>query len=130
MVTAASTHDSQVVADWVATGDVVAFADSAYAGAPVAAILAERAVDGCIVQKANRNRPLHAEDLASNREISRVRARVEHPFAVMSGTAGRIFQRYIGMARNRGAILLMNLCYNLRRYETVVRLNLYPMVRA
>ena len=129
-MTPASTHDSQVVAELVATGDVVAFADSAYAGAPVAAILEERAVDGCIIQKASRNQPLNAEDLASNREISRVRARVEHPFAVMSGTAGRIFQRYIGMARNRGAILLMNLCYNLRRYETVVRLKLYPLVQA
>jgi IS5 family transposase len=130
VVTVASTHDSQVVADLVEAGDVVVFADSAYTGAQVSEILEERGVDGCIVQKGERNHPLNAEDLATNRDISRVRARVEHPFAVMSGTAGRIFQRYIGMVRNCGAILLMNLCYNLRRYETVVRLKLYPLMNA
>jgi len=63
---------------------------------------------------------------ATNREISRVRARVEHPFALMSGQAGRIFQRYVGLARNAAAIVMLNLVYNLQWYEQIRRLKLEP----
>jgi hypothetical protein len=64
---------------------------------------------------------------AENREISSTRARVEHPFAVMSGQAGRIFLRDIGRARNPEAIQMKNLCYNLKRFETILRLKLHPL---
>ena len=76
------------------------------------------------MKPARRNTPLTRQEEETNREISRVRARVEHVFAMMSGQAGRIFQRYIGMARNAGAIILMNLGYNLQRYEQICRLGL------
>ena len=48
----------------------------------------------------------------------------------MSGQAGRIFQRYVGRARNQAAIQLLNLCYNLKRYETLPRLKLPPVTHA
>jgi IS5 family transposase len=70
---------------------------------------------------------LNETEKAENREISSTRARVEHAFAVMSGQAGRIFQGYVGRARNQAAIEMMNLCYNLKRYETILPLNLYPL---
>jgi IS5 family transposase len=126
VVTAASVHDSQVVEQLIQPGDEVVFADSAYAGAPVSATLAQKAVAGCIVQPARRNTPLTQEEQATNREVSRVRARVEHPFALMSGQAGRIFQRYVGQARNAAAIVLLNLVYNLQRFEQIRRLHLEP----
>jgi hypothetical protein len=45
----------------------------------------------------------------------------------MNGQAGRIFLRYIGCARNLAAIQMMNRCYNLKRYETILRLKLHPL---
>lgn len=126
VVTTASVHDSQVVEQLIQPGDEAVFADSAYAGAPVAATLAAKAVAGCIVQPTRRNSPLTEDEQATNREVSRVRARVEHPFALMSGQAGRIFQRYVGWTRNAGAIVMLNLVYNLQRYEQIQRLQLHP----
>lgn len=124
-VTSANVHDSQAVDKLVEKGDVVMYADSAYAGAPLEEQLAAKGVDILVVQKASRGHELTEADKEDNREISRTRVRVEHAFAVMSGQAGRIFQRYVGYARNRAAIVLLNLCYNLQRYETLLRLKLH-----
>ena len=130
VVTPANVHDRQATGDLVRAGDVVMFGDSAYASAQITAEAGGKGVDTVVVQKAARGRALNAEEQAENREISRTRARVEHAFAVLSGQAGRIFQRYIGLARNRAAIQLLNLCYNLKRYETILRLKLYPLTAA
>ena len=83
-----------------------------------------------IVQKGARGRALNETEQAENRALSSTRARVEHAFAVLSGQAGRIFQRYVGRARNEAAIQLLNLCYNLKRYETILRLKLHPLAAA
>ncbi len=107
-------------------GDVVMFGDSACSGQPVRDKMEAKQVDTVVVQKGARGRALNDTEKAENREISSTRARVEHAFAVMSGQAGRIFQRYIGRARNQAAIEMMNLCYNLKRYETILRLKLQP----
>ena len=122
VVTPASTHDSQALDQLVAAGDEVVFADSAYAGAALGARMEAKGVARCVVEPARRNTPLTRQERETNRQVSRVRARVEHVFAVMSGQAGRIFQRYIGLARNAGAIILLNLVYNLQRYEQICRL--------
>ena len=124
VVTPAATHDSQAMDQLVAEGDEVVFADSAYAGAPLGKCMEAKGGARGAVEPGRRNTPLTVQEEETNREISRVRARVEHVFAVMSGQAGRIFQRYIGMARNAGAIILMNLVYNLQRYEQICRLGL------
>lgn len=128
VVTSAEVHDSQAVDALVRAGDVVVFGDSAYTGAPVRENLEAKGVDAVVVQKAARGRELNQAEREENREISQTRARVEHVFAVMSGQAGRIFLRYIGRARNQAAVQMLNLCYNLRRYETIVRHKLFPML--
>ena len=46
---------------------------------------------------------------------------------MMSGQAGRVFLRYIGAARTKAAVVMMNLIYNLVRYEQIVRLDLMPL---
>lgn len=129
-VTTASVHDSQAADGLVQAGDVVMYGDSAYASARLTEVLDGRGVGTVVVQKAVRGRPLNETDRQENRLISRTRARVEHAFAVMSGQAGRIFQRYVGLARNRAAIQMLNLCYNLQRYETILRLKLHPLTHA
>ena len=127
VVTSASVHDSQATDGLVQAGDVVMFGDSAYSGQPVREKMEAKQVDTVLVQKGVRGRALNETEKAENREISGTRARVEHAFAVMSGQAGRIFQRYVGRARNQAAIQMMNLCYNLKRYETILRLKLHPL---
>lgn len=124
VVTPASTHDSQALEKLVEKGDEAVFADSAYAGKPTAELLEKRDVAGCIVPKPGRGQKLTEEEKRTARQVSGTRSRVEHVFALMSGTAGRIFQRYVGMARNAGAIVMTNLVYNLRRYEQICRLKL------
>ena len=123
-VTAASVHDSQAMDELVAPGDEVVFADSAYAGAPLGRQMDAKGVVRCAVEPARRGAPLTAQEKESNQRIARVRARVEHVFALMSGQAGRIFQRHIGHARNAASIVLMNWIYNLQRYEQICRLNI------
>lgn len=130
VVTSASVHDSQAADGLVQAGDGVMFGDSAYCGQPVREQMAAKGVDTVIVQKGVRGRALNETEKAENREISGTRARVEHAFAVMSGQAGRIFQRYVGRARNQAAIQMLNLCYNLKRYETILRLKLWPLAAA
>jgi len=127
VVTDAAVHDSQALEDLVDSEDRVLYADSAYSGAPIAAMLAARDIAPRICEKGTRGHPLTQKQMKSNRKKSRVRSRVEHVFAVMSGQAGRVFLRYIGAARTKAAVVMMNLTYNLVRYEQIVRLDLMPL---
>ena len=45
----------------------------------------------------------------------------------MSQTMKGFYLRYIGKRRNAAAIGLINLIYNLARYEQIVRLKLIPL---
>ena len=80
-----------------------------------------------IHERAYRNNPLSEEQKESNREKSRVRARVEHIFGYMSQAMKGYYLRAIGRRRNAAAIGLINLIYNLARYEQIVRLKLIPL---
>lgn len=59
-----------------------------------------------------------------NREKSRTRSRVEHIFGFMENTMNRLYIRTVGLARATAVIGLINLTYNMSRYEQIVRLNL------
>lgn len=123
-VTTASVHDSQAIGELVENGDLYVFADSAYSGQPATEKMEAVGVKPAVVGRAYRDTPLSEFQKQYNQAVSKVRARVEHPFAAMAGDAGRIFQRHIGFARNRAAIVMLNLVYNMRRYEQIVRLKL------
>lgn len=124
VVTDASVHDSQALEELIAPGDRVVYADSAYSGAPIAAVLAAKNVEPQINEKGTRNHPLSGEQKARNREKSRTRSRVEHVFAQMSGSMKGLYQRCIGKARNTACLVLTNLVYNMMRFEQIKRLNL------
>jgi len=125
-VTDASVHDSQKLAELVATEDGEVYADSAYRSAEAEAMLAQKQVTSQIHERAYRNRPLTEEQKESNRQKSKIRARIEHVFGFMSQSMKGFYLRYIGRRRNAGAIGLINLIYNLARYEQIVRLKLLP----
>ena len=126
-VTAASVHDSQMLAPLVATTDGVVYADSAYRSAAAEAMLAEKAVTSQIHERAYRNCPLTEAQQEANRQKSKIRVRVEHVFGYMSQSMKGFYLRYLGRRRNAAAIGFINLIYNLARYEQIVRLKLLPL---
>jgi IS5 family transposase len=129
-VTDASVHDSQKRAELVETVDGAVYADSAYRSAEAEAMLAQKQVTSRIHERAYRNRPLSDEQKESNRQKSKLRARIEHLFGYMSQSMKGFYLPYIGWRRNAAAIGLINLIYNLARYEPIVRLKLLPRTAA
>ena len=72
-------------------------------------------------EKGYRNKPLTDEQKANNKEKSKTRARVEHVFGFMEQSMNGLFIRSIGIVRATGIIGLINLTYNIFRYEQVRR---------
>ena len=119
--TSANVHDSQVTPHLVDKSDKILYADSAYDGAPVAEKLPPT-VESRIHERARRGHPLTDEQKKSNREKSKVRVRVEHVFATMTMSFHGITLRCIGKARAKFNIALLNLTYNMCRYESLCRM--------
>ena len=77
-----------------------------------------------LFDKEDTERKLTEEQRETNREKSRTRSRVEHIFGFMENTMHRLYIRTVGLARATAVIGLINLTYNMSRYEQIVRLNL------
>jgi len=124
-VTDARVHDSQVVDDLVETGDGIVHADSAYTGEAIETILEKHGVTGEMCEKGYRNHPLTTAQKKRNRKKSKIRVRVEPMFGFMTNTLKQgLNMRWIGMSRITAGIGLLNLVYNLARYEQILRLRL------
>ena len=63
----------------------------------------------------------------NNNVKSKTRVRVEHVFGFMEQSMNVLFVKSIGIVRAIGIIGLINLTYNLFRFEQVKRLNLYKI---
>ena len=63
----------------------------------------------------------------NNNIKSQTRVRVEHVFGFMEQSMNVLFVKSIGIVRAIGIIGLINLTYNLFRFEQVKRLNLYKI---
>jgi transposase, IS5 family len=124
-VTDASVHDSQAVEDLVEADDGIVYADSAYTGDAIETILEKNGVKGEICEKGYRNHPLTKTQKKRNRKKGTIRVRVEHIFGFMTNTMkDGLNMRWIGMPRITAGIGLLNLVYNLARYEQILRLRL------
>jgi transposase, IS5 family len=123
-VTDASVHDSNALDALIAKGDPVTYVDSAYTGPRCEQLFTERKVEAKPIERAYRNKPLNGRQQRSNRARSKIRVRVEHVFATMRMCLRSAWNRCIGMTRNRAAIALTNLVYNMVRYEQIERLGL------
>jgi len=130
-VTGAHVHDSRAVEPLLCERDrgQSLHADSAYVGPRVRAALHARGVTPQITERASRNHSLTDAQKESNRSKSKVRCRIEHAFGFVSNSLGGFAIRSIGLFRARGVIGLLNLVYNLCRYEQILRLNLLPVTR-
>ena len=125
-VTDASVHDSQPLDDLLTEEDEGQdfYADSAYTGEEQDKVIDKYKMNNKVNEKGYRNKPLTDEQKTSNREKSKTRARVEHVFGFMEQSMNGLIVRSVGIVRATGIIGLINLTYNLFRYEQVVRLNI------
>jgi len=121
-VTDAAVHDSQAIVDLIDDKDNVLNADSAYTGKELHDKIREKNPDIIlnIHEKGYRNKPLSEEQKASNKEKSKVRARVEHVFGHMTNSMGGMTTRVIGIDHTTCVITLKNLAYNLSRWAYLV----------
>lgn len=119
----ASMHDSQALEELIDRSDKRLFADSAYTGQKIKNWLRLKNVQNFIHEKGYRNKPLTPDQECSNGIKSKVRSRVEHIFGFMTNSMNNgLNLRSIGKKRINSTIALLNLTYNLFRYEQLVRL--------
>lgn len=130
-VTDAAVHDSLATKDLLEESDngQAVYADSAYSGKPIAEILASKGIENQIHEKGYRNHPLTDRQKANNNIKSKTRARVEHIFGFIEQNMHDFYIRSIGIKRATATIGLINLMYNICRYEQIVRLQLLPIRR-
>ena len=125
-VSDASVHDSQAIEGLLDENDKGQdlHADSAYTGKEQDKIIAKYEMNNKVHEKGYKNKPLTKQQKKSNNEKSKTRARVEHVFGFMEQSMNGLIVRSVGITRASGIIGLINLTYNLFRYEQVMRLNI------
>jgi transposase, IS5 family len=119
-----SVHDSQVFGAVVRpsiVGGKSVYADSAYVGPEIEKIIESYDCKSKIHEKGYRNHALTEKQKKMNHRKSKVRCRVEHVFGFMTNTMKGMTVRCIGITRANLQIGMMNLVYNLRRVECLIR---------
>ena len=126
VVTSASLHDSQATEDLLTEKDKgqELYADSAYTGKNQEKTIAKYEMVNKVHEKGYRDNPLTDDQKKNNTEKSKTRARVEHVFGFMEQSMNGLKLKSVGIIRATSIIGLINLTYNLFRYEQVMRLNL------
>ncbi len=126
VVTDASVHDSQALDSLLNKKDKGQdlHADSAYTGEEQEKTILKYKMKNNVNEKGYRNKPLTEAQKLTNREKSKTRARVEHVFGFMEQSMNGLFLKSVGIVRATGIIGLINLTYNLFRYEQTIRLSL------
>lgn len=127
VVTDASVHDSQALDELLDEKDKGEdlYGDSAYVGENQEKTISKYEMKNQVHEKGYKNKPLTEEQKTQNTKKSKIRARVEHIFGFMEQSMQGLFLRSVGIVRAKGIIGLINLTYNLFRYEQVVRLNIF-----
>jgi len=128
-VSGASPHDSTELENLIDETDRQLHADSAYRSEKIEKYLQDKECKSFIHEKGYRANPLTATQKESNTIKSKIRARVEHVFGFMTNSMhNALHMRCIGKERIKSAIGLLNLTYNLFRYEQLVRLQKVKMI--
>lgn len=123
IITPSSTHDSQVLKDLVDKDDSVLYADSAYKSKDIEEYLKTNNIKSKVIKRAYRNTKLTNKEHKENYKHSKTRVRVEHIFGTLTLQMNNALRlTSIGIDRITSSVGLMNLTYNLVRYEQLVRL--------
>ncbi len=111
--TAANVHDSQAL-PWLLHGDERrVWGDSAYTGQTATLRAFAPHAQDFTHHKGRRSQPLSAAARATNRQKSRVRARVEHPIGVIKRVFGFTKVCYRGLAKNTHRLVVVCALANL-----------------
>jgi IS5 family transposase len=122
-VTSAAPHDSTQIENLIDKSDNRLHADSAYRSKEIEEYLQTNECESFVHEKGYRGHPLTKEQKESNNKKSKIRARVEHIFGFMTNSMNNaLYMRSIGMKRIKESIGLLNLTYNLFRFEQLIRL--------
>ncbi|MFT5562275.1 MAG: IS5 family transposase [Litorivivens sp.] len=100
MVSSVNMHDSQALGDLLHGNETRVWGDSAYSGQKAAIKEVAPNAQDFTNKKGARHRPLSDEDKAKNTTKSKVRAKVEHPFAIIKRRFGFNKVRYKGIHKN------------------------------
>lgn len=130
-VTASSTHDSQAIKELINEDDTILYADSAYKSQEIEDYLKENNVKSKIINRAYRNKALTNNQHKLNHKHSKTRVRVEHIFGTLKTSLNNgLSLKSIGFERIKSITGLLNLTYNLLRYEQLVRLKNIPIMKS
>jgi IS5 family transposase len=129
-VTDASVHGSQVLDTLLDIGDKgeALWAGSAYTGKDHEATIANNGMTNKVCGKGYRGNPLAGEQKPSNREKSKTRARVGHPYAFMGMSMNGMYLYAIGKKRIPALAGLINLTYNLFRKTQLIPWDTYAQL--
>ena len=128
-VTPSSTHDSQAIKDLINEDDNALYADSAYKSQEIEDYLKENNVKSKIINRAYRNKSLSNKQHKQNHKHSKTRVRVEHIFGTLKTSMNNALSlKAIGLQRIKSLTGLLNLTYNLLRYEQLARLKKIPIM--
>lgn len=128
-VSSAAPHDSTQITNIVDETDANLHADSAYRSERIENYLASIKCESHIHEKGYRGNPLADRQKESNKAKSKTRARVEHIFGFMTNSMNNgLNLKAIGKERIDSLVGLLNLTYNLFRYEQLVRLQMVKIV--
>ena len=127
VVTDASVHDSQALKSLLDKEDEgqPLYADSAYVGENQEETIRKYNIKNEVHEKGYKGKPLTDEQKSKNNIKSQTRARVEHVFGFMEQSMNGLVVKSVGIVRATGIIGLINLTYNMFRYEQVQRLQLF-----
>jgi IS5 family transposase len=125
-VTSAEVHDSRSIEKLLREEDSgqELYADSAYIGESIDTVLKNNGMIPQVIERAFRGKKLSDEQKEKNRIKSKTRCRAEHVFGFVTQNMNDFYIQSIGFKRAKGIIGLINLAYNMCRYEQIVRLNL------
>lgn len=115
LLTPANVSDKTPFLDLVQGDEQAVYADRGYDGWWYKAELARRGIADGIMAASYWRRPLDAAGHARNRVIGRIRAPVEHSFAILKRWYGYRRVRYRSLVRNALQLQLLALALNLRR---------------
>lgn len=128
--TTASVHDSRCIDELTADERHAVLADGAYTSRERRAMLRARGVIDGIMHKRNRGQvELYPLQTRWNAVVSKVRARVEHPFAMMKHQLGYRRVRYRGLDRNGFDLCLTLTACNLKRSLWLASMGCDPVPR-
>ncbi len=119
----AAPHDSTETENLFDESDTIAYGDSAYRSEKIETYLESINCKSHIHEKGYRNKPIEIQQQLHNHMKSKIRSRVEHVFGFMTNSMNNgLNLKAIGKKRIDSLIGLLNLTYNLCRYEQLVRL--------